>query len=194
MPATTATTSIWSLATARDWLRIPPSATERDDEIAALADAVTVLIERERQEQIVSRAIVEILPGTGHSRLLLGHCPVTTFTSLAIVRTPGQTAETITAFDVDLAAGIVQLRSDIFTVGVANVAATYTAGYGAQDAATLPRDVYTAGLDLLKILWDSKDTGTIAASSVGVGVTGTFVIRQDWPPHVRRMLERGRIA
>lgn len=186
----TAVTTLHSLGRVREFLGAP---SEMDVRIAAVADAVTALIESETGQVFVSRALSDTYDGTGGRVLLLRRYPVASVASLSILRSPEDAAaEVIDAADYRVlgATGRVQLLggAGVFSVGLGNVAITYTAGFGAQDAATLPADIVDASLELIKLKYDQKAAGAIAASTVSVGPS-TFTVRQDIPWHVRRVLD-----
>ena len=186
----TAATTLWALATARTY--VGATGNSKDTLITQIADGVTALIESKRRRTYVTRTLAEDRDGDGSNLIYLHELPVVTLTSVTIKRTPDGTPETIasTDYDVDKPRGRLRLRSTIFTRGFANVSIGYDAGYGVQDAVTLPRDVYQAGLDIVKAIFDEVTTGAVAATSINVG-PATFTVKPSWPKHVRAMLEGG---
>lgn len=191
----TATNTLWTLATVRSWVGITDgSETSQDAVLEQIADAVTEFIERDTQCVFVTRGFVEIRDGDGSNRLFLRQFPVQTFTSLTIRRSPTETTpETVdtSLYRVETLRGIVDLHSTILTKGRGNVTATYTAGYGAQDAATLPQDIVLVGLDLVKMIFDKKTHNAISAQSISLG-GANFLIREELPKHVQLTLEQWR--
>lgn len=209
MPATTLTTgatTLWSLGVVREWMGISDAGdNSQDAALVRLADWVSAGIERYTRRKFVTRAIVEVRDGDGGGSvfnreysaggkvLFLREFPVGAFTSLTIRRSPtdpDSMIETVSSayYNVNLATGKVWLHSDRLSYGVGNVTATYTAGYGAKDAATLPQDIVGAGLELVKLLYTEKTQGSIAATAINVGAH-TFMIKPDWPKQIKMTLD-----
>ena len=187
----TAATTLWALATVKS--SIGAKTTGKDTLIEQIANGVTALIERKRRRKFVTRTLAEDRDGDGSNLIYLHELPVVTVTSVTIKRTPDGTAEVIasTDYDVHKPTGRIRLRSTTFTRGFANVSIGYDTGYGAQDALSEEvSDVYQAGLDLVKLIFDEVTTGAVAASSINIG-PASFLVKPSWPKHVRAMLEGG---
>jgi len=191
----TAATTLWKLETVQTWVGITDVADQSANPVLeALANATTEMIERETRRKFVTRTLTEVQDGDGSQRLFLRYYPVTVFTSLKVRRSPTDTAfETVAAVDyqVNLEQGKVWLHSDRLNRGVANVEAIYSVGYGAQGAATLPQDIVVMGLELVKLLYQEKTTGSIGASSISIG-SNTFMIKPDWPKQIKQTLDNWR--
>lgn len=188
--------TLWATATVRDWVGITATDTSQDAVLERLADGVTELIERYTKRKFVTRTITEVRDGDGGKMLYLHDFPIVTFTSLTVLRAPTDaTPETVAAADYEVAKdrGVLWLHADRLTPGLANVTATYTCGYGAQDAAALPQGIVEVGLDIVKILHVEKTTGATPVSSVNIG-SATFMLRPDWPKHVKQTLDDWRRA
>ena len=191
----TRATTLFSLATVKAYLDLTP--TTHDVALTQLADRVSEFIEGETGVLFVTRTVEDVYDGTGRATLRLDRYPITSLTSLTIKDTQDGTPKTITSsdYDLDLARGIVRLRTtadpSVFTALFQNVAVSYPVGYGAQDAATLPGDIYGAGLDLVKYLWTQFRTNAVAASQISVG-PGNVFIKPDLPVEIRRTLDAWR--
>ena len=194
--ASTKATTLWAIATVRTWMGITDGDVSQDDVLAQLADEASELIERHTKRKFVTRTITEIRDGDGGKYLYLHEYPVVTFTSLTVLRSPTDaTPETVatTSYVVAKDRGVVYLHSDSLTVGTGNVTATFTCGYGAQDNTALPQDIVGVGKEIVKLLHVEKTTGAVAASSISVG-NQTFVLRPDWPKHIKQTLDGWRRA
>lgn len=187
----TRVTTLWVLATVKTHLGV--TTTDKDTDIEKCADLVTEFIERVHQRQYVNRDRTEVRDGDGRRTLLLDHLPVNSVTSVTIKRSPYDTAETIAAADrdTDTERGIIRLRDTTYTVGFQNVTVVYNHGRGAQDAATLPADVYWGGLDMVKFVLDQKWNGAVWASSINVG-GASVMLKVDWPLPIKELLALGR--
>ena len=188
----TAATCLWTLAVLRTYVGITSgSDLTQDANLEFIANGVTDLIEKMHGRPYVTRAITEVRSGDGRKWLFVDKRPMTVLSTLTIKRAPSDTTpESITistGTETDLKRGGIRLIDSVFTKGVGNVTIGYSAGVGAQGAATLPQDVYQAGLDLVKAIYDEKVTGVQAASSVSVG-SATFLIKPEYPKHVKDML------
>lgn len=191
-PIATRATTFWSTATAKAY--VGASDTSQDLLITQIADAVSERFENETNRIFVTRALSEIHDGIGHRSLWLRRYPVQSLVSLAAVQRLGDTPVTYvyqTDYDVNLITGELRMRTQWLPRGWQNVTVTYTAGFGAQDAATLPADLYQAGLDWIKALYSKKTTGAVAATSLTLG-NSTMIVREDMPKPMKDLLARWR--
>lgn len=189
----TAATTLFALDTVKDWIKIPSSAQGNIEErLCRMADAVTSRIESITRMSFVTRDFTDKYDGDGSNSLFLRHFPVVAISSLTIADSPDATPTVLvegTDFDVNLRIGEIRLRNYPFFKGFQNVVCTYSAGYGAQDAATLPQDVVHAGLDWIKALYDEGAAGATAASSISIG-NSTFILKPGpAPPGVQLVLD-----
>jgi uncharacterized phiE125 gp8 family phage protein len=188
----TAATTLFGLTVVKNYLGVTD--TTNDTLITQIADAVSARIESKTGRIFVTRTVTaEKHDGNGTMQLMLRKFPVGTVSALTVTSTPGGTAVSYTSgtdFDLDTFAGRIQMRNDPFFAGFQNVSVTYTAGFGAQDNAALPQDVYEAGLEYCKAVYDEKTTGTIAATSVSMGGT-SFMLKPGMPWHITEALCKG---
>jgi len=190
----TKATTLWSLATIKGYLGIAADETAKDQVLSLIGDGVSELLERELQRLFVTRTLVEVHNGHGGHLLYLRQYPVVSLTSITVLRSPGDVAPEVmdpTDYMLNAQVGLVHAFNDRFTRGVGNVTVTYSAGHGVQDAATLPSDAVQIGLDLVKLVFDERDTGVIAASTVSVG-SANVVLKPDWPKHILLFLKTAR--
>lgn len=190
MAHATASTTLHVLRDVEDYLQ---SSADHSARVAQVADAVTAFLETETRRVFVSRSLTEVRDGTGTSLLQLWRYPIVSISTLTILRdVEDAAAETIASTDYRIlsAQGKVQLKSAVtpFTAGLGNVTVTYTAGFGAQGSTALPQDIVNASLELIKLHYDQRWSGSIAANQVTLG-PATFTVRQDIPWHVRRVIE-----
>ncbi len=165
--------------------------TTEDDKWCRIADTVSAYFESMTGRYIVARAITERQGGTGGRRMFLNYTPVASFGSVVILRYPSDTTtETMDPlrYNVDLETGCVWAHNDIFQFGNANVAFTYTPGYGAQDSDNIPRDLWGCGLDLVRALYDQERTGATGGTQISIG-NQTYIIKPDLAFHVKRVIE-----
>lgn len=192
MAATKATT-LFGLAAVKGWLRVTDAG--QDSQIAQIADAVSARMEAATKRIFVRRTLSEVCDGDGSRRLFLKKYPVVSVTTLTVKSTPDQLTPTAyvagTDFDADLTTGRLQMRNLPFVRGFQNVAVTYVAGWDAQDGPALPADIYQAGLDYVKAVYQEYSTNAIAASSVSLGPT-TFLLKPDLPYGIKRVLDQWR--
>ena len=186
-------TTLFSLGTLKAWLKVELN--DQDAALARIADRASELIERETGVYFVTRTVsAETYNGDGSRVLRLRRYPVTSITTLTIKDTQDGTPTMLASgdFDLDKERGIIRLRSPavpaVFTALFQNVAVTYVPGFGAQDDAALPADIYAAGLDLAKMIWDEKQVGAIAASSMSIG-PGNVSIKPDLPMHIKNTID-----
>lgn len=188
----TAATTLWALGTVKSYLTVTDST--EDALIEQIADGATDLIEQETERQYVTRTLTEERDGNGVKDVGLHQWPIISVTSVKIKRTITDTSPELIAstdYTVHKPTGRIRLHNTIFTVGFANCEFVYSAGLGAQDAAALPRSIYHAGLEIVKLIYDEKKTGAIAAGSIGLG-PNTFMIRPEWPKQIRMVLQHSR--
>ena len=182
----TRTTSLCSLAALKAWLAQGGLSSALDDaRLVPACDAASEELERQTGCVFVTRTVTETRNGDNRSVLKLRARPPVAVTSLTI----GGSVVPASSYSLDPDLGLLWLTTGAFPAGFGNVVVVYTAGYGAQDAATLPADVVRACLDLSKAIYDELTTGAIAATSVTAG-NQTFVLKAGpWPPSVERVIQ-----
>lgn len=188
----TQTTTLFSLDVVKTWLGVTLTDTSKDGIIAQIADGVSQRIESACHRPFVTRSFTETYNGDGTTQLLLRHWPVVAVSSFTMKDTQDGTPVAYvngTDYDLDRAIGALRLRSIALWRGFQNIAVTYTAGWGAQDAASLPQDVYQAGLDYVKAVYSEWDAGAIAASSVSIG-PNAMVIKPGLPYGIKGVLDQ----
>lgn len=159
--------------------------------LEALVNGVTEACEAFTHRPFVARAFTETVHGTGSRKLFLKRRPVVSLTSLRTIDALGNTEQTFVAADyfLDAPAGIVNLRTYVFTPGSYNVEAVYTAGWAAA-----PDDVKTAALQWIARLYRDwkNDREPIASQSVQ-GVS-TAYLNEAMPKFMKLTLEARRIG
>lgn len=195
MPAkTTAAETMWSIRIAKARLGVTDQSDESQDFIIApLADATSQFIERQTGRTYVTRSFTEFYDTQAKQKcVFLYHSPIVAVTSVKLRWNAADTTqETITSdyYRAHLKRGMLELFGLSLPDSHQGLEVTYTAGYGAQDAATLPAEQYNLGLDLLKLLYTESQNNTIGASSVSIG-NSNFLIKPDWPKQIKDMLSR----
>ena len=189
---TTKETTLWSLEVVKEWLAIDPSQNSQDKTLKELADAVSEFIEAQTGRVFVTRSFTEVQNSKkGQDRIFLQNFPATAVTSVQVRWAPTDTSpETLSTdyYRVDLTKGVIWVHSYRLPEGFGCVTVGYSAGYGAQDATTLPRDVYAMGLELLKLIYTEKFTNRVGATSISLG-GNNFIINPSWPKQIKDMLE-----
>lgn len=190
MPSDTATTTLQSLAV----LRVQLPRYGDDVRLISVADGCSQWIEHWTSRVFVTRTLTEYYDGTGTSVLRLRHFPVGSITTLTILRNIDDTsAETISSSDYRIVGAtgntsrLVLKGGDTFDAGVDNVTVTYSAGYGAKDATTLPADVIQAWYALMQLTLDETNAGAMGASQVTLGPAG-YTVKPSMPWQIQQML------
>jgi hypothetical protein len=166
-----------------------PTATLDDGRLLQAADGASAEIERQTGCVFVSRSCSEARHGNGRDTVLLKFRPIVSVSSVTI----GGAAVLSTEYVIDADLGSLTLiNGRVWTEGRKNVVLAYVAGWGAQDADTLPADVYRAGLDLAKAIYDELAAGVIAVTTVNVGASSMVLKTADFPPSVKRVIDTWR--
>lgn len=197
-PQTKATT-LFSLDAIKAWVKITASDNDTDQILVQMADGVSEFVESRTGRIYVTRSIVEVRDGNDCSTLYLRKYPVVSVASVTVQRSTLLPVETIPvgAWRVASERGAVWLLDSmlisIFTRGFQNVTVTYQAGYGAQDAVTLPQDIVEAAKEIVKLVWMEFGGNAIASSTMTFGAT-SITIRPDWPKQIKDTLANWRLA
>lgn len=190
----TRATTLFSLDVVRNY--VGANDATLDDLIVRIADAVSERIEMQTNRVFVTRTIVETLNGDGSRRLVLRFCPIVAVASLTMKYTADQaTPDALvegTDYDIDKRIGKIMLRTLTFPEVFQGVVCTYSTGFGAKDAATLPADLYEAALEYVKYLYSIKTANAVAATSVSLG-NSTFMLTQDLPADLKRAINYWRV-
>jgi hypothetical protein len=160
--------------------------------VAMIADAVSERVENETSRSFVTRTLTETRNGNGKRAMRLRMFPVIAMTSLSVTDTPGGTPHALvlnTDYDLDARKGEVRLRAGVFTRGFQNVSAGYSAGFGAQDSATLPADIYQAALDYVKFTYQRLSSDAVVASSINIGPSSVMVL-PGIPKDIQRVIDQ----
>jgi uncharacterized phiE125 gp8 family phage protein len=171
MPAATKTTTLFSLDAVKSYLTVKSANTDQDAILVRIADGVSERIEQLTQRAFVTRLITETLDGNGRSSIRFNTFPIQTISQL---RTRTDLSFSFALVDpanyvLEGRTGIVHLKADVFPLGPLTVEGQINAGFGAQDGQTLPADVYQAGLDWVKFVYDRKAAGLVLAGSANMG-------------------------
>lgn len=159
-----------------------------DDTIKALIRQLTDEIETLIGRRIVKDKYIDVLDGSSLGGLVLLHTPVIDFTSLTL----NGTVVTASTYQVDKAAGVVELVSDgavtAWTDGTRNYTATYTAGYeeipaGIEGIAT---DIVARRLHAIR-----KDHVGLKSESSAAGGTTEFESREITDKEKSQLLRYG---
>ena len=173
----TADTTLFSLNVLKDYVGVKGDA--KDVQLSRLADSVTQRIEAFTGRVFVTRSLVQLYTPSNDTTIYLRHFPVTALTQVRSRQWVGDTLTVIpsTDYDTDLAHGVLYALWEPFPAQVPNgIEVTYSAGFGVQDAATLPQDVVQASLDWTKFLYQRQSANlaaltniTTSGSSISVG-------------------------
>lgn len=182
----TKTTTLFSLEAVKAWLKVNGVDTADDTRLVIAADAASAEFEAETDWFFVTRSLSKTFSGNGKSQFIAPWLPIASIDSFTI---DGSAVDPDSYVIDDPESGIVTFTSGALTAGVNNIALTGTVGYDAQDGAALPSDVYRAGLDLMKAIYDELTTGAIAATSVSLGGATMVVKAAKRPPSVQRVID-----
>jgi len=177
--ATKATTFL-SLAKIKEYLTAANPNAARDLVLERIADGVTERIERLTGRTFVNRSIVEKLNAAGRGSVFLRTLPVSEVTLVRVRPDLQSSWETLSEFELDEFIGQLHLINRTFYAGPLTAEITYTAGYGAQDAATLPSDAVQCFLDYLTFCLKRNEAGMIMAGSQSFG--GNSITLVPEPP------------
>jgi hypothetical protein len=180
----TKTTTLFSLETLKAWIKVTGIDDREDPRLVIAGDGATAEIETELDVLFVKRSVVETRSGDGKSTLVLQNAPVVSIDSFTV----DGSAVAASAYALDADTGIIAMTS-AFNVGVKNVVIGYTCGYDVQDGDGLPSDIYRAGLDLAKAIYDELASGAIAATSVSLGASTMVIKTAKRPPSVQRVID-----
>lgn len=186
MPGDTLSTTMWSIATIKEYLSIPLSETDRDILLVQIANRVTAEFERRTSRLFVIRTgLTEQWLGSGATARFLRHAPLTAVASIVV---DGVTLTEGVDYLVNLSLGMVSLKSGTFGAGT-DCLATFSAGFGAKDdPETLPTDIYEAGLEQVKAIFDERRSSAISATSVSIG-PASLVVKPGMAYNIRNVLE-----
>lgn len=178
----TKATTLFSLAKVKSHLEIETSNATKDAVIERIADGVSARVERMTGRVFVTRSVTEYLDGLGGTDLWLRNFPVVAITTLKARPDLSSAWETIGAssYEVDPLVGRIYLKDQAFYSGPRSVEVVYDAGYGIQDAATLPDDLVLAALNWVEFVWKRKGIGIVASSQNPGGGSSVVVIPE--PP------------
>jgi hypothetical protein len=204
LDATKATT-LFSLETFKTWLKTQGVDTSDDMRLVVAADGATAEIERLTGVYFVKRSVSETFSGDGKIGHALKYAPVIsidafTIDGVTVVGTPYIVASPPASSDyyVDGETGIITFTGATteypfsnggFGCGIKNIVIGYTAGFDQQDGANLPGDVYRAGLDLAKAIYDELAANAIAATTVSLGPSSMVIKAATRPPSVQRVID-----
>jgi uncharacterized phiE125 gp8 family phage protein len=177
-----------SLDAFRAWMRVEEADDSKDELLVTAADAASAELEQGTSLIFVTRSVTDTLDGNGRTDLWLSRRPIVSVTS---VTADGVLVDP-SLYVLDARMGRLRMKSGAWSCGMANIVVVYSAGYGAQDAATLPADVKRACLDLAKAIFDELVSGALTLSSVSMG-PGSMVLKTgQMPPSVERVFDRWR--
>lgn len=187
----TAATTLFSLAKVKDYVKAGASQVH-DQQLIQIADAVSQRIEAFTRRPWVTRTVTEMRDGDGKQHFQLRHFPVQSITSARyrFSLLDGWTnLNPATDLELDDFRGYVYLKSLVWCwpKGPRTVEITYVAGFGNQDAPELPQDVYHAGLDFVKFVYDRWKTDAVALGSLSVSGS-TAVVVPDLPKDLKDVL------
>ena len=172
----TATTTLFSLNVLKDY--VGAKGDSKDAQLSRIADSVTQRIEAFTGRVFVTRSQVQLYTPTHETALYLRHFPVTAVTQVRSRQWLGDALTVVppTDYDTDLVHGVLYALWVPFPAGIPNgIEVTYSAGFGAQDDATLPQDVVQAALDWSRYLYNRQGANLTALSNVTISGTSVSV-------------------
>lgn len=195
MPVATSTKTMWSLDVVKS--HVKASTNNLDAKIAQLADGVSSRIEEYLRRKVTSQSVIEVLDGPSRgcpNKIVLQNYPVLTVDELKTRAGLGYTYAVVSAstYELDTVHGWIYMINGFavsyaFPAGQRTIQVTYTAGYGAQDSAAIPRDIYTVGLDYCKFVYDRWKSDLSLAESLSEGGRN-ISLTKDLPADVKNAL------
>lgn len=191
----TKVTTLFTLVAFRDWIRVGTGQNTEDSRLIIAADAASEEFERETERVFVKRTLVTRRNGIGKIAQAFPFArpiaSIDAFTIGGVAQDTWSGGAMPASYVVDPETGIIQFTGGgSFPVGYGNIVLTTTSGFDVQDGINLPRDVYRAGLDLAKAIYDELTTGAIAATSVSLGASTMVIKSAKRPPSVQRVIEK----
>jgi hypothetical protein len=177
----TKATTMFSLTRVKAYLGATQG--DKDQVITDVADGVSERIDLLTGRKFVTRSITQLCDAKGADSLALRDYPVTAITSVRRrqdVSGAWETALDAAAYEVDGRLGVLYLKSGVgpFYSGPLTTEVVFTAGFGAQDAATLP--LFQEALDWVKFAFTRQGNNLLVTSSVSEGGRSTVIVPE--PP------------
>lgn len=194
MSTDTKATSLFSLSTLKQYLKIDSDNTEYDERLVIIGDGISERAERIAGRLFVSRQLTQLLDGSGRYDLWLHHYPVKSVSSLRFrYSLLGEwiVVDVATQLAIDLDLGILYLKELSFPKGPLRVELTHVVGFDEKDGDGLPADVVQASLDYTKLVYNRWDSGGVMASSISIGPQSVSVVL-DVPRDIVQVFERYR--
>lgn len=160
--------------------------------IEQIADGCSDRIEAFTRRHFVTRAVTKVLDGDGSNILRLPNYPIASLTSAQYRFTlldAWVSLDITNEVELDEVHGLLYLKQLCWPEGDRLAKVVYNSGYGAQDNAALPGDVYQIGLDYCKFVYDRWKANTITTGSITVGGPGgSAVVIPDIPKDMKDAL------
>jgi hypothetical protein len=176
--------ALFTLDQFKTWLKLPATDDTIDGVLEPIGNGSSDYCEQRIGQLFKSRSYTITRNGDGRSKLLRLPRPIQSVTSITmdgVLLDP-----TSYVFDADK--GMVQLKTSVFAVGVANVVIALVAGYASAD---LPGHVVVAALDLAKSHYEEWLNGAISLSSISIG-PASAVIKPGLNPRIEKFLDAQR--
>lgn len=178
--------ALTTLANVKEYLQINPLDTYADNLLKRMIDAASVTIERFCGRTFLQATYNEVIDGTGQRKMPLRNVPVSAVASVTINGQPVPARPAVTGNGFTFDKYGVRLTGYAFTIGLDNVAITYTAGFAA-----VPDDVDMACCELVSLRYKTIDRlGVTSKSLAGESISFNT---GDFSDPVRRTLEQYRV-
>jgi hypothetical protein len=172
---------MFSLGVVKTHLGILTGTTD-DAMLTGIADGVSARIENMISRKVVTQSVTERVDARGRDNLFLRHMPIVAVTEVKRRPDLRSSWETISSddYEADSTVGRIWLKELTFYSGPLTAEVSYTTGYGAQDAATLPASLVNAALDYVAFCYRRSKAGLIMSSAADAAGSSVVVVPE--PP------------
>lgn len=161
---------------------VPITGSGSDTIVEQIANGVSERIEAMTGRIFVTRSKTWVGDAKGRTSVQLPWFPISSVTSVKRRCNLEESLTALTSDDyvADTRLGVIHLKTLSFYDGPLTTEVVAEIGFGAQDAATLPADIYQAGLDYCKFVWTRQNGGMLVAGSMSQGGASVIVVPE--PP------------
>jgi hypothetical protein len=165
-----------------------------DADAVVIIDGVSDWMERETGYIWLERTITETFSGDNRPKHPFRFRPVTELTTVQYDETATIDVDDTSLYFLEADYGMITLKGgQVFAAGIGNCSLVYKSGlkdYTSPTTGQTKADLYLAtGLDLMKVIFDRVQNGTLTVSSMNAGPFGTS-IKAGLPDTLKMQLER----
>lgn len=185
----TKTTTLFSLATFKEHLKVVSGNTDKDALLIRIADGVSERIEDITHRKFVERTVTEYYTPDRADKLYLRSFPVSAITTLKTrwSMSDSYTTEASSDYYLESRIGVVHTHGIALPVGIPDgVELVSTQGFG--DRTEVPANLLWAALEWAKFVYDRQSAGLIVASNASMGGMSVSILPQP-PKDIMHVIE-----